>query len=453
MSEIEIVDFSPKKGWGVGRDEKGRDVEVAHALIGDLIEADVKKSKRKGVHKARLLHIVKSSPHRTEARCEHARICGGCTFQELVYSKQLEYKQQIVQKAFHAHLGKFVEILPTTPSPKIFAYRNKMEFTFSENRAGEKFLGLMIAGTSRYVFNVQQCHLMDEWTAAVLGVVREWWNEKGYKAYIPHKNEGELRNLTLRQSETTHEKMVLLTVTGGSSLCYESFQEKIVSLLGKNNLSISIKEHYAKKGMRSFDKHLQLFGKDHITETLLINGRKLTFRISPSSFFQPNTLQAQAFYQRAFSLMGLSKKSSVIYDLYSGTGTLAMIASSYAKKVIAIEQNPQSVADAIENAKINQVDNLEIHQGDVEKVLPTIVDRPEAVIVDPPRAGLSEKALDVIGSLLPSKILYISCNPQTQAQNIAVLAAYGYNPIVVQPFDQFPHTPHVENITLLSREK
>lgn len=453
MSEIEIVDYSPKKGWGVGRDEKGRDVEVAHALVGDLIEADVRRSKKKGFHKARLLQILKSSPNRVEARCEHARICGGCSFQELRYEKQLEHKHQMIQKAFHTHLGKFVEILSTVPSPKIFGYRNKMEFSFSENKAGDKFLGLMIAGTSRYVFNVQRCHLTGEWTAEVLEAVRKWWQERGYKAYVPYKNEGELRTLTLRESETTHEKIVLLTVTGNSPISYESFVKTILECVGKEKVSISVCEHYAKKGMRSFDKHISLFGAEYITEKLLIKDKLLTFRISTSSFFQPNTLQAQAFYRRAFSLLGLSSTKSVVFDLYSGTGTLAIIAAFYAGKVVAIEQNFQSAQDAKENAKLNGVDNLEILQGDVEKILPTIEERPDAVIVDPPRAGLSEKALDAIGRLLPAKILYISCNPETQAQNIAVLAAYGYNPVVVQPFDQFPHTPHVENIALLSREK
>lgn len=449
MSEIEIIELSPK-GWGVGIDRNKKSIEVAHALIGDLIDAKVGKRKKKGLYQARLLSVLKHSSNRVAPVCSHTRICGGCVWQELAYDQQLKEKEQIVHKAFHTE-GVLVDLAPIIPSPKIFGYRNKMEFTFSQNRAGEKFLGLMIAG-SRYVFNVARCHLIDEWASQMLDVTRRWWEEENLMAYQPHKNEGDLKTLTLRQTHATHEKMVVLTVSGDHKIpSYASFVKKINEKIPGENPSIFVKEHHTQKGMPSFDTLIHLSGKKYITEHMVIEKKILSFQISPTSFFQPNTLQAQTFYQLAFSLLELSKRKSVVFDLYSGTGTLAIIAASFAHRVIAIEQNPQSVEDAKKNAKINKIENIEVYQGDVEKVLPTFHEKMDAVIVDPPRAGLSEKTLDTLGSLLPSKILYISCNPITQAKDVAVLIAYGYKINTIQPVDQFPHTPHVENIVLLTR--
>jgi 23S rRNA (uracil1939-C5)-methyltransferase len=453
MSEIEIVDFSPR-GWGVGRldDGKGKskDVEVAHALPGDIISVNASKQKKKKYYKARLLEVIQASENRVVPRCAHTRTCGGCSWQELAYPKQLSYKTDIVRKAFHAHLGTYVDVKNTVPSPRLFHYRNKMEFSFSENKAGEKFLGLMIAGTRRYVFNVGLCHLMDGWTEKLLDTVRTWWSLSNLTAYCPHDNSGHLHTMIVRQTTYTNQKMVMLTVTADSPIDKKAFASAVRKSVGEDT-SIFIREHHAKKGMTSFDTLEKLTGQDCMTEKMVINGRELFFRISPTSFFQPNTLQAEAFYAKAMQMLDLSKHRSIVFDLYSGTGTLAVIASHFAKKVIAIELNPESVSDAKRNVSINKVSNVEVLEGDVEKILPSVSIKPEVVIIDPPRAGLTSKAIDTIGELLPPKILYIACNPVTQAQNIAVLAAYGYKPKLVQPFDQFPHTAHVENIVYLVR--
>lgn len=425
------------RGYGIAETEAGAEVEVAHTLPGDKITFEWTRKKRTP-HKGRLLEVLIPSADRVEPRCAHARMCGGCCWQQMDYRAQVRIKEERVKAAF----GLDVEPMIACDSP--WGYRNKMEFTFSENRAGTKFLGLMIAQAEPYVFNLTECHLVHSWFAETTAAVRSWWEASGLKAFSPLQDAGSLRYLTLREGMRTGQKMVILNVSGNPEYALNREQlDGFVKAAG--DASVFLRIHQTKKGRPTNFFEMHLAGPDHIVEELHLKGGKLSFKISPSSFFQPNTLQAEKLYDTALSFLD---ETDLVYDLYCGTGTLAMGASKRARHVVGVELSPEAVIDAEENALRNQVKNVTFHQGDVGQVLSKLNQRPDVVLVDPPRAGLDPLALQNLKNLMPRKIIYISCNPLTQAANIREL---GYQIKKLQPVDQFPHTYHIENVALLER--
>ena len=451
-----IKEYS-KRGFGIGYydhpvSNEPIPVEVAHTLVGDEVEATVYK-KRKRYRKGKLLNIIQPSNSRIEPKCPHVGMCGGCAWQEMEYSAQLIQKQNTVFKLFPDCEKR--EII-TCDSP--FNYRNKMEFSFSENRANTKFLGLMIAHASTYVFNVTECHLASPWMSDVINAIRCWWEKTNLKAYSLSDNSGHLRNLTLRESFTDHKKMVMLTVSGNPQFALSkdlinSFAQAVKEVLVEDDPAIFLQIHQAIKGKPTQLFEMHLSGDAYIQEKLTIKGHELFFKISPTSFFQPNSKQAEKLYALALDIAAVSNKD-IVYDLYAGTGTLGMIFAKLVKKVISIELNAHAVCDAKENIKLNDIDNIEVLQGDVGKVLTETKDlsKPDLVVVDPPRAGLDAVAMQNIKKLLPKKILYISCNPYTQIENVNEMCSFGYKLKILQPVDQFPHTYHIENIAYLTLE-
>ncbi len=453
MDEIELyIDNFNSQGDGVGsynKEGKSTKVAVCHTIVGDLVKADLCKRKKRGFLKGRLSSILKKSEIRKEAPCSHCQICGGCRWQEMDYASQLKFKEKIILKEFGS-----AKILPIIPCNDPFFYRNKMEFSFSENKAGTKFLGLMIAGASRYVFNVEKCYLSSLWFSDVLNAVREWWEKSNLSAYNPSVNEGSLRFLTIREGKNTGEKMVVLTVSGRSEFALSksdiaSFAEAVKSALPHDNPSIFLRIWQIAKGSPTQFYDMHLSGRDYIQERLNVQNKELFFKISPSSFFQPNTHQAEKLYAKALEL-SLVTKDFTVFDLYCGTGTLGMVFAPFVKKVIGVELNKDAIIDAEENLKLNNIQNFKLYEGDVGKVLTSMEKiTPDLVILDPPRAGLDHLALSNLKVLRPKKILYISCNPKTQSENVKELLNEGYILKVVQPLDQFPHTIHIENIALL----
>lgn len=446
--EASVEGFTAK-GYGVaisGNDE----VEVAHVIPGDKILFELTRKKRRP-QKGRLLEVLTPSPNRVEPRCVHARTCGGCCWQQMDYQAQLEEKQTRVRKAFNR------DVDPIIACENPFGYRNKMEFTFSENRGGQRFLGLMIAQAEPYVFNLTECHLTNSWFTDALSAVRTWWEGSGVKAYYPPADSGSLRYLTVREGIRTGQKMVILNVSGNAEFALtrpqlDGYVAAVQSAI-QGEISIFLRIHQTKKGKPTQFFEMHLAGPDHIVEQLHLKDRTLSFKISPISFFQPNTLAAEKLYDTAMSML---PPSSVVYDLYCGTGTLGMCASRQAKQVIGIELSPEAVIDAQENLVRNQIKNMTIHQGDVGQILTQLLGtaaRPDAVIVDPPRAGLDPLALHHLKNLLPATIIYISCNPLTQVENIKELEQVGYRIKRLQPVDQFPHTYHIENIALLELDR
>lgn len=430
-NEIQIENLN-KKGVGVGFHLSTR-VEVFHTIPGDRVLVELRK-KRKGVIRGKLLKILKPSPDRVEARCEHASNCGGCAFQEMNYAAQLRYKEKIILDLF-----KDTFINPIIAAEDIFHYRNKMEFTFSQNSVGEKFLGLMISKNSHYVFNLRMCSLVSDWFSALLLNVKKWWDNSSFLAYNPIKNTGALHSLTLRES--TFGKMVILTLYEEINLeSFISTVQKIVS-----DASIFVRYVKIEPKVATQIKEVHLAGPDHIEEVLF---EKLKIKISPSSFFQPNTRQAQKLYRMALQMVCPST-SDIVYDLYCGSGAFGMIFSKFVDNVIGIELNSDAVNDARTNLLRNNITNYDIYNGDVGKVLTTLsLKKPTIVIVDPPRAGLGDIVLAHLKALAPKIILYVSCNPYTQVEDIKKLESYKLKSI--QPLDQFPHTQHIENIALLT---
>lgn len=433
MIEATIQKFS-LKGRGIADD-----VEIAHTIPGDRIIYELKRKRRP--KKGRLLEVIGPSQNRVAPKCIHATVCGGCSWQQMSYEAQLQEKEARVKKAFGVAPQKII------PCEKIFGYRNKMEFTFSENRAGERFFGLMIAAAEPYVFNLTECHLANSWFSDIVNAARIWWVSSGLKAYYPPADTGSLRYLTIREAMRTGQKMVVLNVSGNPEFALSKEQIASFKTLFNDDISLFLRIHQTKKGKPTQFFEMHLAGPDHIVEQMHLKAGVFSFKISPSSFFQPNTLAAETLYDLALKNVG---ECEVVYDLYCGTGTLGMAASRVAKQVVGIELSPEAVLDAEENKKRNNVTNFTIHQGDVGKVLEQIKYLPpDCILVDPPRAGLDELAMKNIKNLQAPKIVYISCNPLTQAENVKNLSEFGYKIKELQPIDQFPHTYHIENIAVL----
>jgi 23S rRNA (uracil1939-C5)-methyltransferase len=376
-----------------------------------------------------------------EPKCIHFKICGGCATQDIPYDKQLEVKELFIKEQFVGHA-----VLPIIPSPELWQYRNKMEFSFSQSKEKEHFLGLMMRKGRGKVVNLTECHLTQNWYSQTLSNVRAWWKKSDLEAYYPPQNRGHLRTLTLRTGLKTGEKMALLTIA--EDLSEEHLSSFTAAILESGNCDAIIlrKQIVAKKCPTRFEERV-LFGKDHINEKMVIGNkrRELYFKIRPSSFFQPNTWSAEIVYNRAITLSELNPTEWVL-DLYCGTGAIGCAASFEVEKVVGIELNCDAVFDAQENIVRNSISNMEVMASDVADA---DLGKATTVIVDPPRVGLSSQVIKKICQLRPKKIVYISCNPITQGQNIKEFENAGYKIKVIQPIDQFPHTPHVENIVVL----
>lgn len=319
-----------------------------------------------------------------------------------------------------------------------------MEFSFSQARSGEKFLGLMKSRGK--VENLYECHLAHPWFSATLSAVREWWKNTSLNAYHPPTNQGVLRTLTLREGVRTGQKMAVLTVS--EEVIEQQHLDDFIDALPQIDAVILRKQIIQKKTPTRFEESV-LHGTDHIFEHLHDSeGRMYQFRIKAASFFQPNTLQAETIYQQAIAIADLARHEEIL-DLYCGTGSLGIFAASHVSHVTGIEIVQEAVEDAEINMQINHISNMQVFAGDVAASLEKMAGSPSTVIVDPPRVGLGTAAIHHLLKLNPEKIVYVSCNPFSQAADCAEL---GYEVIFLQPVDQFPHTPHVENIALLKRK-
>ncbi len=442
-----IIDALSSKGKGIAKFQNSK-VEVPFSLPGDEIIVSLGK-KRRGVYKAALSHIKAPSPMRVDPLCKHASVCGGCTLQHMSYLKQLEEKEGRIRALF-APLIKEALFHPILPALSPWHYRNKMEFSFSQNRAKERFLGLMQA--KGRVCSLTECHIAPPWMIEALQAVYAFWENTDLLAYHPPSNTGSLRTLTLREGKRTGDKMAILTVSGNPEFALkrhhiDAFKETL-ERLHPFSLFLRIQQIAKKQPTQFYEMHLA--GKPHIEEILEVNGRSWRCVISPSSFFQPNTLQAERLFARAFELVSPPKG---VLDLYCGTAVLGLLATSYADKVTAVEINPYATFDAECNVLNNNVKDLDIVCSDVGAWLAHTPVHRDLVILDPPRSGLTPQALSHLLTLQPKEILYISCNPATQAENATVLIQAGYQLTHIQPVDLFPHTIHTENIIILKKPK
>jgi 23S rRNA (uracil1939-C5)-methyltransferase len=457
------IDKLNQRGWGVGiyapplPKQPGR-IEVVGALPGEEISVRLS-GKRRGRWRGDLLRVLKPSSLRVEPRCPHVPLCGGCSWQQMDYEAQLGVKQRRVEALFAPLFG---GCMPIIACEDPWRYRNKMEFSFSQNRLGEKFLGLIIAGSKGHVLNLSVCHLVSEWFAQLLGHVRKWWVEGPLLAYRMN-GMGTLRTLTVREGKRTGDKLVMLTVSGNPTYAptraqLQGFLEAVrasVSVEERERLSVFLRVQQTCKGSMTQFFEMHMAGPDHFLEKLslaLDPPVELVFKISPTSFLQPNTAQAEKLYSAALRMVSFPKRH--VLDLYAGTATLAMAMATRAERVTAIEINPHACFDAESNKELNGLANVEILCGDVGKQLDVLRSRPDfihpdLVVVDPPRTGLDAAALAHLKELRAAELLYVSCHPETQVANVEELIAAGYRLLKIQPVDQFPHTPHIENMALL----
>lgn len=434
------IDTINSKGNGLGvfqrLDGNVVPLEVPFTLPGEKVLATLLKKKR-GISYSRLDAVLEPSTDRIPPKCQHFGECGGCRWQHLPYEKQLKKKEERIRSLFPS-----CPMDPIVPSPAIWSYRNKMEFSFSSDASGERYLGLVKAG-SYHVVNLNECHLVNPWFIEVLEATRNWWGRTQLRAF--RGQTGTLRTLTVREGIQTKDRMVMLTITGEFEE-HQSWMSAVKDAAG-GDVSIYLREQRVAKGVPTQFIETLLCGEPYIREKLC----GLTFCVSPTAFFQPNPLQAEKLITLGLQLAQI-EQDQVVYDLYCGTGTLGICAAGKAKEVVGIEVCKEAVENAARNAKLNGVENYRAIAGTVKEILlKEELPRPDVVIVDPPRAGLEAETTAWLCAVRPQKILYISCNPLTQQKDAEVFTEAGYRIKAIQPVDQFPHTVHIENIILFER--
>lgn len=435
-------------------------VFTRHAIPGDIVDLQVIR-KRKNYQEAVITRIYEFSKERVKPFCSHFGDCGGCVWQFLPYDKQLFYKQkQVVDQLTRIGKVKLPVISPVLASENKIFYRNKLEYTFSTRRwltreeidSGNNFfdsdsLGFHASGQFDKVINIEKCWLQPDPSNAIRTYVYQYAIDNGLEFFDIRNQKGFLRTLMIRTS-TRNEVMVVLSV----------FRDDREALSGLLN---SVKENFPSvtslmyvinsKGNDTIsDLDIMLYyGRDYILEEM----ENLKFRIGPKSFFQTNSAQAYNLYKVVREFAALTGRE-IVYDLYTGTGTIAQFIAGNAQKVVGIDYVPSAINDAVINASLNQIDNVFFFTGDIKELLKLNFTKehgkPDVIITDPPRAGMHKDVIESLLEILPEKIVYVSCNPATQARDINLLSSH-YTVIKVQPVDMFPHTQHVENVVLLER--
>lgn len=467
--EIELfVESFASEGKSIARVD-GLVVFVAGGVPGDRVLARITKTKKQFTE-AEIKEVFVPSPLRTLPRCQYFGVCGGCKWQHVSYQAQLEFKRQQVVDALERIGGfKGITVNPTLGSPDEYFYRNKMEFSFGEKwltkeelirvtgkqetrSETERFaLGLHIPQRFDRVLDINECHLQSETSYQIVNTVRSFSLERNLPIYSTATHAGYLRNLVVRQSRRTGELMVNLV----TSQERPELMKSLCSILLEHFPSITtiinnITERKSQVAIGDYEKVYH--GPGFITEKI---GRR-TYRISANSFFQTNTLQAERLYNAAAGLARL-KPDDIVFDLYSGTGTIALHIADDVKEVVGIESVESAIDDARRNAQMNQATNCTFVLGDLKEKLTRDTSwlsnhaKPTVLMIDPPRSGMHEKAVLEIAALQPERIAYISCNPATQARDLKLLCSNApYRIVAIQPVDMFPHTYHIENVVALS---
>jgi 23S rRNA (uracil1939-C5)-methyltransferase len=450
--ETEISDIA-FGGKGLVR-INGMAVFVDQAVPGDTALIRINR-KKKNHAEARVVELIEASSHRIKPPCVYSGFCGGCKWQFLKYEVQLEYKRQHVYESLQ-HIGqlKDVQVHPTIPSPLIFGYRNKMEFTCTDRRwltpdetqqpeIDKDFgIGLHIPGTFFKVFDTKRCLLQPDLGNYLLDDVRKFIKSSELPAYGLRSHQGFWRFLMLRHSVAYDQWMVNLI---SASDAHQTLQPLASLLMEKYPQVTAVVNNITsrKAGVAIGEFELKLAGNPTIADRI----GSFEFKISANSFFQTNTLGAAKLYETVKEYAELNGSETVI-DLYSGTGTIPILLSGITREVIGLEMISSAVADAENNCRHNQVENCRFVLGDIRETLPTISDRPDVLIIDPPRAGMHKDVTKQVLAILPERIVYVSCNPATLARDL-VLLKEAYQVREVQPVDLFPHTYHIESVAKL----
>jgi len=427
-------------GPGVARHD-GYVVMVRGALPGDTVRAEVEKV-RKSYAEALAVEIVAPSEHRIAPACSHFGVCGGCRWQDLDYPQQIAYKKRQVFESLK-RIGRFEnpEIHDPLPSPEVFFYRNKMEFSFGRAPGGDLTLGLHPAESYEDVFDLRKCHLQSELSNQIIECVREECRRRALQPYDVRTHQGFLRYLTIREGKLTGEVMVNLVTAEGDEPTLAPIAEAVAAQFPAV-VSFIRSVNSRRATVAVGEREEVLHGRSCITER--IGG--MTFEITASSFFQTNSRQAERLYATVMEAADLRPDDRVL-DLYSGTGTITILASRHASEVRGVESQPDSVRNAERNAALNGTRNCFFIRADVRKALAAIQGdhRPPSVImVNPPRAGLNKSVIHHMLRLRPRRIVYVSCNPTTLARDLGIICERDNTLAWVRPVDMFPHTFHVE---------
>lgn len=442
---IEKVVF-PNKGI-VQVEGEEKKVIVKNGIPGQKVRFSVNKI-RKGKCEGRLLEVLEKSPVEVEPACRHFGLCGGCTYQNLSYEDQLKMKASQVKELLDGVCSDYV-FEGIKGSPDAWAYRNKMEFSFGDEvKDGPLALGMHKRGSFHDIVTVDGCKIVDEDYSRILECVLNYFKDTDLSFYRKLSHVGYLRHLLVRKGVKTGEILIDLITTTQANPALDGLVEQLLALEtdGKivgilNTLNDSLAD------VVQSDETILLYGQDYFYEELL----GLKFKISPFSFFQTNSRGAEVLYETARGYIG-ETKDKLIFDLYSGTGTIAQMIAPVAKKVIGVEIVEEAVEAAKVNAKLNNLDNCEFIAGDVLKVIDSIEERPELIVLDPPRDGIHPKALDKIIDYGVDRIVYISCKPTSLARDLEVLQERGYKLEKAIAVDMFPMTVHVESVILLHRK-
>jgi 23S rRNA (uracil1939-C5)-methyltransferase len=453
-----VIDEAVSEGMGLARVD-GFVVFVAGGVPGDVADVTIRNRKKKFAE-AGILRIDTPSPDRVTPFCSHFGTCGGCKWQHLSYPAQLAFKQKQVTDAF-TRLGKVGTgtVLRILPSEQTTHYRNRLDFTFSDQRwrtpeemasgSGEGLPGLGFHLPQRFdkVLDIETCYLQDDFSNVVRNTIRDFAIGNHYPFFNLRRQEGLLRNLTLRSS-STGEWMLILVFHHDDTGRIRQLMEAVCARFP--TLTSVLYVINPKRNETLHDLEIRTWkGRDYIVEEM----EGLKFKISAKSFFQTNSAQALRLYTVVREFSGFNGTENV-YDLYTGTGTIANFVSRHCRRVTGVDYVPDAIEDARENARRNNIENTVFYAGDIRATLtPEFVREnglPDLLITDPPRAGMHEDVTRSIADMAPERIVYVSCNAATQARDIALLADR-YATEKIQPVDMFPHTSHVENVALLRK--
>lgn len=455
-TRIESLAF---EGKGIGKLD-GKIVFVRNATPGDLAKIQIIKNKQ-NYAEAKLIDILETSKYRTEPICKHFGICGGCSFQNLTYAEQLVWKRRFVQDSFEK-IAKIesINVNPPIPSSKIYGYRNKTEFTFGDSRWLTKeeialsktihnknfALGFFIPKRYDKILNIEECFLHPFKANAILNLIKNKAIELSIPAYNIRAHTGFLRNLVFRYSMVSNELMVILIITTQIGRKEEKFLDWFKSELPKENIDHIILGYNDSYSPIAGGEIETIKGKNYLLENVL----NIDFKISPFSFFQINPFQVDNFVQQVLNYADC--KNKIVWDLYCGAGTLSLPLAQSNSFVIGIELSDDAIDDAKENAKLNNINDVKFHKMDLQsrnigELLKHLV-TPDAVVIDPPRSGMHKNLVEAIIRIKPKRIVYVSCNPTTQARDYEVMKDI-YKIEEIQPIDLFPQTYHIESIALL----
>jgi 23S rRNA (uracil1939-C5)-methyltransferase len=444
---IEDMDFPGSSG--IAKTD-GRTLLVPGAVTGDTVRVQVV-GESHGALRGETIRLESPSASRAEPRCPHFGECGGCLFQNLVYGKQLELKDRYLRQVLREEgiLERSpVEIQPVTPSPDLYLYRNKMEFAFAE-RWGELVIGLRERGdpsrrSRGRTVGLSHCPIFSPAVEGIFPALLEFARENGLSAHNTRTGRGVLRHLVLREGRRTGDLMVLLVTAPGAEADFEAFAGRLAALSPRLK-SLYHVVNRRKSDVVTFEETRLLSGSSWIEERL----GGLTFRIYPQAFFQTNTAAAEILYGKIAELAGLTAASRVL-GLYSGSGAIEISLARRVKKVTGIDSLPENIRNAEENAAVNGIVNCTFVAGAVENILKkSLGEPPDVLVLDPPRPGLSPKAMGHVLALGIPKVVYVSCNPPALAKDLKLLVAGEYRIERVLPFDFFPHTPHLETLSIL----